>query len=160
VTGSWRPLAAFRRDDSAVAAIEFALVAAPFFLLLIATIQIGIWYFAQSALNTGVLQTAQTLYSSFRTGTAASLMNAGALKTSVVGHAGGMIHNDGTLAVEIRQIGALSSGTVAITDGVSDYGLTRSTLVIRAQSQVVCFIPGMSGVLYVTSSAIVRRQGT
>jgi hypothetical protein len=54
----------------------------------------------------------------------------------------------------------LSGGTVAITDGVINYGTTTSTLVLRAQATVVTFAPGFSVLAVASSSAIVRRQGT
>jgi Flp pilus assembly protein TadG len=151
---------AFCRDRRAAAALEFAIVSTPFFLVLLCTMQIGVYYFVQSALDTGVLQTAQTLYSGFRTGTTANLPGASSLKSLVASKSGGLITNDATLSVEIQPITNLSSGSVAITDGVNNYGTTTSTLMLRAQAKVPAFAPGFSSLTVATSSAIVRRQGT
>jgi len=153
---SW---ASFWRSKSATSAVEFAIVAAPFFVLILCGLQIGLYYFTQSALDAGVLATEQTLYNGFRTGTTPSLPSAASLKGSVAALSGGLIQNNSTLAVEIQPVTNLSSGTVAITDGVTNYGTTTSTLMLRAQAQVVTFAPGFSVLTVATSSALVRRQG-
>jgi Flp pilus assembly protein TadG len=150
----------FIRDRGAASAVEFAIVAAPFFLLLMAVTQVGIFYMAQSALDTGVSATATTLRNNFTTGTTATLLNASALKSSVVSGAGAIISNNSTLSVEIRQQINLSAATVPIVDGTVDYGTTTSTLVLRAQSTVVTLAPGLGGLSTIYSSALVRRQGT
>jgi Flp pilus assembly protein TadG len=150
----------FIRDRCASSAVEFAIVAAPFFFLLMAVTQVGIFYMAQSALDTGVAKTAETLRTNFTTGTTATLLGASALKSSVVTSAGAMITNDSTLAVEIRQLTSLSSASVPIVDGTVDYGSTTSTLVLRAKSTVVTLAPGLGGLNTIYSSALVRRQGT
>jgi hypothetical protein len=115
---------------------------------------------AQSALDTGVSATATTLRNNFTTGTTATLLNASALKSSVVSGAGAIISNNSTLSVEIRQQINLSAATVPIVDGTVDYGTTTSTLVLRAQSTVVTLAPGLGGLSTIYSSALVRRQGT
>jgi Flp pilus assembly protein TadG len=150
----------FIRDRRASSAVEFAIVAAPFFFLLMAVTQVGIFYMAQSALDTGMAKTAETLRTNFTTGTTATLLGASALKSSVVTSAGAMITNDSTLAVEIRQLTSLSSVSVPIVDGTVDYGSTTSTLVLRAQSTVITLAPGLGGLNTIYSSALVRRQGT
>jgi Flp pilus assembly protein TadG len=150
----------FIRDRRASSAVEFAIVAAPFFFLLMAVTQVGIFYMAQSALDTGVAVTATTLRNNFTTGTTATLLGASALKSSVVTSSGAIITNDSTLAVEIRQLTSLSSAPVPIVDGTVDYGSTTSTLVLRAQSSVITLAPGLGGLNKIYSSALVRRQGT
>jgi Flp pilus assembly protein TadG len=154
------PIQRFSRDRRASSAVEFAIVAAPFFYLLMAITQVGIFYMAQSALDTGVAATALTLRNNFTTGTTATLLGAAALKSGVVADAGAMISNNATLAVEIRQQSNLSSVVVPIVDGTVDYGSTTSTLVLRAQSSVVTLAPGLGGMNTIYSSALVRRQGT
>jgi Flp pilus assembly protein TadG len=150
----------FSRDRRASSAVEFAIVAAPFFYLLMAIMQVGIFYMAQSALDTGVAATATTLRNNFTTGATATLLDAPTLKSSVVTGAGAMISNNSTLAVEIRQQANLSSALVPIVDGTVDYGSTSSTLVLRAQSSVITLAPGLGGLNTIYSSALVRRQGT
>ena len=150
----------FIRDRRASSAVEFAIVAAPFFFLLIGITQIGIFYMAQSALDTGVNTTVEMLRANFNTGTVAVLPNAGTLKSNVATGAGAMISNNGTLSVEVRQLTTLAAGSVPIVDGITDYGTTTSTLVIRAKSSVIALAPGLSGMNTIYSSALVRRQGT
>lgn len=150
----------FVRDRSAASAVEFALLMAPFFFLLMGVTQVGIFFMAQSALDTGVITTAETLRANFTTGTTATLLNAGQLKTSVSSSAGAMIANNASLAVEIRQLSSLTSSSVPIVDGTVDYGPSTSTLVLRAQSTVVTLAPGLSALGTIHSSALVRRQGT
>jgi hypothetical protein len=113
----------------------------------------------QSALDTGVVRTAETLRTNFTTGSTATSLDASALKSSVVSSAGGMISNS-NLSVELRQLSSLSSATVAITDGTVDYGSTTSTLVLRAQATVLTLAPGLGGLNTIYSSSLIRRQGT
>lgn len=148
----------FWRNVRATSAVEFAIVAMPFILALLGALQIGVYYFVQSALDNSVLQTAQSLYSGFRTG-AGSMPPAAALKNSVATLSGGLVANNSTLAVEIQPIANLSSRAVPISDGVNNYGTTTSVLVLRAQAQVIAFAPGFGSLTLASSSAIVRRQG-
>jgi Flp pilus assembly protein TadG len=150
----------FREDRRGSSAVEFAIVSTPFLFLLLAVVQLGVFYMTQSALESGVIRTAITLRTNFTTGTTATLPDAGSLKSSVVSNGGAMINNDGNLAVEIRQLTSLTSGSVAIVDGTSDYGTNTSTLVLRAKASVTPFAPGFSSLMTVYSSALVRRQGT
>jgi len=150
----------FFRDRRAASAVEFALVAAPFFYLLMGVTQVGIFYMVQSALDTGVSNTALTLRANFNTGTTAVLLDAATLKSSVVASSGSLIANNSGLAVEIRQLTSLALGNVSIVDGTVDYGSNTSTLVLRAQSTVMTLAPGLGGLNTVYSSALVRRQGT
>jgi Flp pilus assembly protein TadG len=153
-------LTRFIRSRRASSAIEFAILAAPFFYLIMGIIQVGIFYMAQSALDTGVIKTAETLHANFSTGSAATLLDAGALKSSVASSAGAMITNDSTLAVELRQISSLTTPNIPIADGTVDYGSSSSTLVLRAQSTVVTLAPGLGSLNKIYSSALIRRQGT
>jgi Flp pilus assembly protein TadG len=146
----------FVRDRAASSAVEFSILMAPFFFLLMGIAQVGIFYMAQSALDTGVIKTAEALRANFVNGTN-TLMTAAQLKTSVSGSAGALIANDTTLSVEIRQFSSLTSAPVAIVDGTVDYGSSTSTLVLRAQSTVVTLAPGLSGLNTIESSALVRR---
>lgn len=150
----------FRRDRRAASAVEFAIVCGPFFFLLMGILQVGIFYMAQSALDTGVIKTAETLRTNFVTGSTATLLDANALRNSVVSNAGSLISNNSSLSVEIRQITGLNTSVVPITNATVDYGSNTSTLVLRAQSTVMTFAPGLSGLSTVYSSALVRRQGT
>ena len=103
----WRFFLSCNRGSSAV---EFALVALPVIMLVMGIIQIGIFYITQSALDNGVVQTAELLRNNFTTGSSASLPAAASLKTNVVAYGGGLIFNNSNLAVEIRQLNTLAAG--------------------------------------------------
>ena len=51
---SRHPTRSFRRDTSGVAAVEFALLAPPFFILLIGVIEVGLMFFSATLLEGGV----------------------------------------------------------------------------------------------------------
>jgi Flp pilus assembly protein TadG len=155
-----RLIGRFIRNRHASSAVEFAIIAAPFIFAVMGVMQVGIFYMAQSALDSGMVKTAEALRTNFTTGTTATLLSAGQLKSSVVSGAGAMISNDSTLLVEIRQLSSLSSASVPIADGTVDYGAAGSTLVLRAQSTVMTFAPGLGSLNKIYSSALVRRQGT
>lgn len=145
-------------DERGSAAVEFAMVCAPFVALLLIVLQMGIFYMAQSSLNTGVIAAADLLRTDFRTKPTATLPPAGTLKTTVATRAGALVRDDGNLAVEIRPLAALGSAAVSVVDGAADYGAKSSVLVLRAEAQVVVFVPGFGGLATIRSSAIVRRQ--
>ncbi len=154
-----RPRALLRRlarDRRGASALEFALVAMPFFWLLLGVFQMGVYYMAQSSLDAGVIQVADTLVNSFYSGTTPSIPTAAALKTLVVSKSGGMIRDDATLSVELRQFSTLSLAVLPITNTV-DASVPGNVLALRAQSSVPSFLP-MFGALAVRSSALVRRQ--
>lgn len=149
----------FRSDARGASAVEFALVCAPFFVLVLYTLQLGIYYMTQTALDAGVVRTADTLRNSFN-GAAPVLPTAEALKETVAANAGGLISvTDSALAVEIRPMDALSAAVVPITGGVAEYGDNRSVLVLRAQSSVIALAPGFSNLTKVTAISLLRRQG-
>lgn len=150
----------FRRDARGASAVEFALVCAPFFVLVLYTLQLGIYYMTQTALDAGVIRTADTLRNSFNEAAAPVLPTAEALKATVAANAGGLITATGrSLTVEIRPMATLSSAVVPITGGVAEYGDNRSVLVLRAQSSVIALAPGFSSLTKVTAISLLRRQG-
>jgi Flp pilus assembly protein TadG len=156
---------AFTRNASGASAVEFAIVCAPFLTLLLSILQIGIFYMTQAALNTGVVKEADALRTAFTTGTFAPPSDS-AVKTNVATFAGGIIANNSTLMVNVAPLTTLSAATVAITDGGDSWGsaandgVSGTTLVLRAQSNVLVFAPGFGSLAKVRASAIVRRQGT
>lgn len=158
-TGNSRQALAFWRDDCGASALEFAIVAMPFLVLLLSILQVGIYYMTQASLDTGVIRTAEGLRNGFNKAGVPSMPGASTLKSTVVTNSGGMIRNDTTLAVELRQLASLTSATVAITDGTADYGVSTSVLVLRAKTSVFTFAPGLSGLFQASSTALVRRQG-
>jgi len=153
----WSLAASLVRDQRAASAVEFAIVVGPFFFLLTWLLQLGIFFMAQAALDNGLVSEAVAVRENLVAGT---LPSAAAIKTGVASNAGGLISNNATLKVEIRTLTDLSSGSIPITDGATDYGSTTSTLVMRASGQVITFVPGFSSFATVTSTALVRRQGS
>ncbi len=70
----------FKADTSGATAVEFSLVAAPFFFMLLAIIETGYAYFAHSVLDNAILDTARII----RTGQAdATNMSAGTFRQEV-----------------------------------------------------------------------------
>lgn len=153
-----RALARFASEQGGATAVEFGLVAFPFILFLLVILQLGIYYMTQSALDAAIIKTADGLRNNFTT-TSVTTPNAATLKSTVAGNAGGLIKNDSTLAVEIRQLATLSAAVVPVVDATNDYGTSTSTLVLRAESTAIAFAPGFNTLTKVRSSALVRRQG-
>jgi Flp pilus assembly protein TadG len=148
----------FFHDEAGASAVEFSIVSLPFVLLLLMILQMGIYYMTQSSLDAGIIQAADQLVNSFNTGTAPAMPTAVSLKTLVVSKAGGLIRNDASLSVDLRKLSTLSTAVVPIGSTI-DASVARDILVLRAQSSVVTFMPGLSMLAVVRSSALVRRQG-
>jgi Flp pilus assembly protein TadG len=150
-------LARFTRDRGAASAVEFALVAMPFFWILLCVFQMGIYYMTQSSLDSGVIRTGDTLLNTFYSGVTPTIPTAAALKTQVVANSGGLIHNDSTLSVELKQFSSLGATVLPVGNTV-DPSVPGNVLALRATSAVTSFVPGF-GSLSVSSSVLVRRQG-
>ncbi len=150
----------FLTDDDASAAVEFAIIAAPFVLLLLFVLQLGYYYMVQAALNTGVVRTADALRIATTTGASLTFPNSTQLKNNVATNAGALVQNNATLAVEIQPLTNLSSAATPIVDGTYNIGGSTSVLALRAQAQVTALAPMFTSLLYVRASAILRRQGT
>ncbi len=150
----------FFTSHSGASAVEFAILLAPFLMLLLGALQMGVYYYAQVSLDAGVLKTAEALYTNFHTGTSTPTMPpAATLKTNIKTYGGSMSLIGANLKVEIRQLTSLTAGAVAITDGTVDYGSANSILALRAESSFTTFVPGLGSLATVRSSALVRRQG-
>jgi len=145
------------RDQRGASAVEFAIVAAPFFFLIMWLLQLGIYAMTQVALDNGLIAEAEIVREDLVAG---ALPSASTVKAGVVSAAGALVSNNATLAVEVRALSDLDSGSVAITDGFTDYGTTTSVLVLRASGQVISFAPGFGSINTVTSAALVRRRGS
>jgi Flp pilus assembly protein TadG len=147
----------FARDQRGASAVEFAIVAAPFFFLIMWLLQLGIYAMTQVALDNGLISEAEIVRENLVAGT---LPSAATIKAGVVTSAGALVSNNATLAVEVRTLADLDAGSVAIVDGFTHYGTTTSVLVLRASGQVISFAPGFGSINTVTSAALVRRQGS
>ena len=147
----------FARDQRGASAVEFAIVAAPFFLLIVWLLQLGVYVMTQVSLDNGLIAEGEAVREDLVAGTLPSIST---IKSGVVSGAGALLSNNSTLAVELRTLADLDTGSVAITDGFIDYGTTTSTLVLRASGQVISFAPGFGSINTVTSTVLVRRQGS
>lgn len=188
-----RSLADLARDSRGSSAVEFALVCVPLVFILMMILQMGIYYMAKSSLDAGVIETADVIVCAFNANsnattttssisvpsscsTAASDLSGTSLKALVASQSGGLVHNDATLAVDLRGLTTLSAAIVPITDRQVDtsqsnkQGASLSLLVLRAESQIPWFLPwislgalggscaGTASLPCVRASAIVRRQ--
>ena len=151
-------LRSFGGNRSGASAVEFSIVAMPFILVIMMTLQMGVFYMTQSALDSGTVQAADSLVNQFYNGTTPTIPTASTLKTLVATKAGGMIHNDTTLSVELREFSALTTASVAIGNTV-DPSVAGDILALRTQARVPMFVPGFSSLAMVRSAALVRRQG-
>ncbi len=148
----------FARDRRGATAIEFSILGLPFMLLIIATMQMGMYYMTQVALNSGTVKVAESLRNAFNTGAAPVLPSGSSLKSSIASGSGGGVVSSG-LVVEIQPLTALTGGTVAISDGTASYGSAWTPLVLRAKYTFSTFMPGWAGTVSINSSALIRRQG-
>jgi Flp pilus assembly protein TadG len=149
---------AFARDRRGTAAVEIALLALPFILLVIAIMQLGEYYLTQVALDIGTVRTAESLRAAFSTGATPVTPSGSSLKTAIASGSGTGVNSSG-LVVEIQPLSNLNSGSVAISDGLANYGSAWTPLVLRAKYTFSTFMPGMASSWSINSSAIVRRQG-
>jgi Flp pilus assembly protein TadG len=150
----------FYRATDGSNAIEFAILAMPFILLLVGIVQIGIYFVCQAALDLGVARTAESMRMDLVT-TTPSFPNAATLRSNVVASSGALISNTSSLEVEIQPVANLTSTAKAIVNGTNDYGSDsghRDILALRATFVVPSFLPGVP-TWKVASSALVRRVG-
>jgi Flp pilus assembly protein TadG len=149
-----------RRDRKGAAALEFALIALPFILVILVTIQMGLFYMTQSAIDSGVNTEAAQLQSMFNQQNPTVPTDPAAVKANIVSAAGSMIFQ-GSTTFEIQQLANYTSQNMPIVDGTMNFtspDTTYAILVLRAQSSVVIFAPGFTSSV-VEASAIVRRHG-
>ncbi|WP_321343185.1 TadE/TadG family type IV pilus assembly protein [Breoghania sp.] len=86
------------RDESGVTAIEFAMVAVPFFALIVGIVEIGLMFFAGRILDNATADAARLI----RTGQAyVQNFDAAAFRTSVMSELPGFFTND-RLAIDVR----------------------------------------------------------
>lgn len=151
-------LTAMHRDRRGSSAVEFSLVALPFILTLLAILQMSVYYMTQSALDAGVIQTADTLVNSFYTTSTPTTPSAATLKSQIAAKAGGLVQA-ATVLVDLQPFTNLTVAAVAIGTNPPNIGAPRSVLALRAQANVTSFAPGFGSILVVRSSALIRRQG-
>jgi Flp pilus assembly protein TadG len=152
----FRKAALFAGEQRGVSTLEFALVASPFFLLVLGILQMGVYYLTLSALDAGVLKTAEALRTSYTPNALTATPSGSTLKTNVSANAGAMIANNANLKVDLWQMSSLSTGSQAIVDQHVDSITATGVMVLRAQAQAISFAPMFGATLTVRSSAIFR----
>ncbi len=151
--------AGFAREQRAAAALEFALVAGPFFFLVLGILQMAVYYITQSALDSGVLKTAEALRANYAPGTTIPTPLGTTLKTDISQFAGAMIPNNATVLVDLRQMGNLASASQPIVDQQVD-SVTTGVMVLRAQTTAINFAPIFVGATLTVRSSAIFRGGT
>ena len=120
----------FRRDKSGASALEFALVAMPLMLLLLAVLEVGLVYFANFSLENAVAQGARLI----RTGQVQSQgFSADQFKTEVCKHLSAQI-SCSELKLDVRKF--TSFGGAQLTDPLDGNGNLK---------QNFSFDPGVGG---------------
>jgi Flp pilus assembly protein TadG len=154
-----RQASRFAREHRAAAALEFALVAAPFFFLVLGILQMSVYYLTQSALDSGVLQTAETLRANYAPGTTIPTPSGTVLKTNISQFAGAMIPNNSTVLVDLWQMNKLASAGQPVIDQHVD-SVTTGVMVLRAQTTAINFAPIFLGATLTVRSSAILRGGT
>jgi Flp pilus assembly protein TadG len=138
-----------------VAAIETAFLLPAFLLLVLSIVQLGIYFMMQSALDSGVLNTAAALRANVAIGSSYTPPAAGSLKASIVSKGSGIL-STAIVTTDLRQLVNMTSAAVPIADGFTDWGGSGSILVLRAHATMNWYLPSAISVA-VDSMAIVRR---
>lgn len=119
-------LARLRRDRRGVTAIEFAMVAGPFLMLLYGILGVGLYFFTVFTVENAVEQASRII----RTGQAQSAnMNAAAFKTELCNHMPGHIDCVGKVRVNVRTYGDAEDITAASLPQCLDGGNLSNTTV-------------------------------
>jgi len=96
----------FRRANRGVAAVEFAIIAIPFFLLLYAVIDTSLVYFATQTLENGVSAAARQI----KTGQAqAASMTSAQFRTIICDQISMLLKCDAHLAIDVRRFTSFSN---------------------------------------------------
>jgi Flp pilus assembly protein TadG len=148
-----RPRHPLRRDRRGAAAVESALVVYPFLMLLFMVIQLGLFFVVQSALDVGVLATAESLRASLLANSSYAIPSATTLATTITADGGSLLAAYG-IVVDVRQISTLSTSAPAVPDGTTAACGSGSVLILRAQASLP-FLP-LNYLLRSTSTSIVR----
>lgn len=100
----------FRRDQSGATAVEFGMVALPFFLLTTAILESALFFFTQTMIEDGLLAAARDI----RTG---AFQNDGRgedeFRAEICGHVN-LVANCGLLEVEVRRFSSFASADFSI----------------------------------------------
>lgn len=163
-------LARFVRNHSGVAALEFALIAAPFFFLLFAMIEVGAVFFMGSMMENAVLEASRDI----RTGRAQSSgMSETAFKNAVCDRIS-MLGSCDNVEIDVRifedfdgvdQSSPIDEGEMDTDDFGFDPGDAGDIVLVRAFYRWQLLTPGLTAALanmdnneYLVSAATVFRN--
>jgi Flp pilus assembly protein TadG len=148
-----KALRRFRRDRSGVAAIEFAMIATPFFALLFAIIETAMMFFASQVLETGTQDSARLMYTHQAYDTA---MDETAFKTDLCDRVKVLFNCVGNLNSLVVDVRYYAPGTaINLTDPIVSGNLTGpftyqvpppgsvNTVVVRVFYQWPLFVTGL-----------------
>ena len=141
-------------DRRGVAGIEAALIMMTFITLIFMVIEVGIYFMMQSSLDIAVLTASETVRAAMQASSAYSPPSAATLKATIVTNGGAMLTSS-TVVVDVNQLSTLSAGSVAVTDGSTNWGSSGGVVIVRAQATMT-FQPSTL-VLTAISTAILRR---
>lgn len=119
------PVKRFRRDQDGVTAVEFGLIALPFFAILMAIIEAGLFFFVSQVMDTGFRESARLV----RTGQAAGTSQTAVRDQmcSLMNKSSGLF-TCASLFVEVRELSNYSSAA-SVAEPVSAGNFTPGTLV-------------------------------
>lgn len=160
-----------RKDESGATAIEFGIVALPFFALMVAIIEVALVYFANFSLENGVERAARLI----RTGQAQQQgLSVSQFKESVCGYVSGISNCIGGLKIDVQRFDSftginLSDPLTADGELRNDFGFTPGNagdvVVVRAfyEWDLIAEIPGglgnmPSGGRLLTATAAFRNE--
>jgi Flp pilus assembly protein TadG len=110
-------LSRFKRAQDGTAALEFSMVALPFFFLLYAIIDVSLIFFASTTLENGLVAAARQI----RTGEAqAANMTTQQFRTLVCNQISMLLGCDGRLGIDVRKFNGF--GAVALPGGLDENG--------------------------------------
>ena len=143
----------FRCRQDGTSAVEFALLALPFFMVLLGTMQVGVIYLTQATLQGATLSAADDMLMNHFTPppTIASI------RAVLCGKSANVYACDATLKFELNTLQALSTGTAPLNDGMIISGSSGTPLVLRTQTTATVFTPGLGSFATVSASAVLRR---
>jgi len=119
----FRVIRRFGRDPSGASALEFALVAVPFLLLLLATLEVGLVYFANFTLENATAHGARLI----RTGQAQSQgFDAARFKSEVCKYLGGPI-SCGGLKLDVRHYSNFGGAGSNLTNPIDANGNLKTS---------------------------------
>ena len=140
-------LRALGRDEEGVAAVEFALVAAPFLAVVFAILQIGLIFISGQALDTATSDAARMI----RTGEAHDTgMGSNQFRDTICGNVAILPDCSGRLQVDVRRVasfanaamqGSIENGELNDDDFGYDIGAGSEIIVVRAFYEWPVWVP-------------------